>query len=214
MVSNWQPTLFSATPKPLHVALGDHGLPLLSILPPEKSESSTLWSTIHLYACMLCCSVMSDSFVAPWTVACQAPLWNFPGKNTGVGCHFLLQGIFPTHGLNLGLLQCRQILFCLSHQGSPDHRIDDAIGCTGNQWLSNVAILFPILHLGEFPFRKTEKLFHPSSCYGTEPELNFRGSKLNAASNRNEEKKARVLKDLLGVPEKQCLQLFFFFFLI
>ena len=28
-------------------------------------------------------------FVAPWTVACQAPLWNFPGKNTGVGCHYL-----------------------------------------------------------------------------------------------------------------------------
>ena len=30
--------------------------------------------------------------------------WNFPGKSTGVGCHFLLQGIFPTQGLNLGLL--------------------------------------------------------------------------------------------------------------
>ena len=29
-----------------------------------------------------------------WTVAYQAPLWNFPGKSTGVGCHFLLQGIF------------------------------------------------------------------------------------------------------------------------
>ena len=39
MVSDWQPTLFSATPKPLHVALGDHVLPLLSILPPQKSES-------------------------------------------------------------------------------------------------------------------------------------------------------------------------------
>ena len=39
-------------------------------------------------------------------------------QNTGVGCHFLLQEIFPTWGLNLGLLQCRQIL-CLSHQGSP-----------------------------------------------------------------------------------------------
>ena len=30
--------------------------------------------------------------------------WDFPGKNTGVGCHFLLQGIFPTQGLNLILL--------------------------------------------------------------------------------------------------------------
>ena len=42
-----------------------------------------------------------------------------PGKNTGVGCHALLQGIFPTQGSNLGLLHCRQILYHLSHQGSP-----------------------------------------------------------------------------------------------
>ena len=45
--------------------------------------------------------------------------WDFPGKNTGVGCHFLLWGIFPTQGLNLGLLHCRRILYILSHQGSP-----------------------------------------------------------------------------------------------
>ena len=44
----------------------------------------------------------------------------FPGKNTGVGCHFLRQGIFPTQGSNLGLLHRRQILYRLSHQGSPD----------------------------------------------------------------------------------------------
>ena len=37
-------------------------------------------------------------------------LWGSPGKNTGLGCHFLLQGIFPTLESNLGLLQCRQIL--------------------------------------------------------------------------------------------------------
>ena len=40
--------------------------------------------------------------------------WNSPGKNTGVGCHSLLQGIFPTQGSNLGLLHCRQIIYCLS----------------------------------------------------------------------------------------------------
>ena len=44
--------------------------------------------------------------------------WNSPEKNTGVGCHALLQGIFLTQGLNLGLLHCRQILYHLSHQGS------------------------------------------------------------------------------------------------
>ena len=40
-------------------------------------------------------------------------------KNTGVGCHALLQGIFPIQGLNLGLPHCRRILYHLSHQGSP-----------------------------------------------------------------------------------------------
>ena len=42
-----------------------------------------------------------------------------PGKNTRVGWHSLLQGTFPTQGSNLSLLHCRQILYCLSHQGSP-----------------------------------------------------------------------------------------------
>ena len=39
--------------------------------------------------------------------------------NTGVGSHFLLQGIFLTQGLNPALLHCRQILYLLSYQGSP-----------------------------------------------------------------------------------------------
>ena len=43
-----------------------------------------------------------------------------PGKSTRVGCHFLLQGIFPTQGSNPGLLHCRQVLYHLSHQGSPE----------------------------------------------------------------------------------------------
>ena len=42
-----------------------------------------------------------------------------PGQNTGVGSLSLLQGIFPTQGLNPGLPHCRQILYPLSHQGSP-----------------------------------------------------------------------------------------------
>ena len=45
--------------------------------------------------------------------------WGFPGKNSGVGCHFLLQGIFHTQGLNPGLPHCRQMLYPLSHKGSP-----------------------------------------------------------------------------------------------
>ena len=45
-------------------------------------------------------------------------LWDFPGRNTGVGCHFRLQGIFPTRGWNPGLLHCRRIIYHLSPQGS------------------------------------------------------------------------------------------------
>ena len=45
--------------------------------------------------------------------------WDFPGKDTGLGCHFLLQGIFPTQGSNPGLLHCRQIVYWLSYKGSP-----------------------------------------------------------------------------------------------
>jgi hypothetical protein len=41
--------------------------------------------------------------------------WDFPSKNTGVGCHFLLQEIFPTQGLNPGFLQGMQTLYSLSH---------------------------------------------------------------------------------------------------
>ena len=44
---------------------------------------------------------------------------NSPGQNTGVGSLSLLQGIFPTQGLNPGLPHCRQILYQLSHKGSP-----------------------------------------------------------------------------------------------
>ena len=49
-------------------------------------------------------------------------LWDFPDKSTGVGCHFLLQGIFLTQGSNLGLLHCRRILYQLSHQGNPYYK--------------------------------------------------------------------------------------------
>ena len=45
--------------------------------------------------------------------------WNPSGQNTGVGCHFHLQGVFLTQGLNPGLLHCRRMLYHLSYEGSP-----------------------------------------------------------------------------------------------
>ena len=55
----------------------------------------------------------------PWPWSGSSVTWDPPGKNSGVGCHFLLQGIFPILESNPGLLHCRQILYLLSHLGSP-----------------------------------------------------------------------------------------------
>ena len=52
---------------------------------------------------------------------CSPP--DLPGKDTGVDCYFLLQGIFPTQGLNSCFLHCRQILYQLSYKGSPLTRL-------------------------------------------------------------------------------------------
>ena len=69
-------------------------------------------------------AVVSDSLrphrLQPTRLLCP---WDFPGNSTGVGCHFLLQRIFPTQGSNLGLPHCRQTLYHPSHQGSPINTI-------------------------------------------------------------------------------------------
>ena len=58
-------------------------------------------------------------FATPWTVAYHLLCpWDFSGNSTGVDCHFLLQGTFPTQGSNPGLPHRRQMLYHLSHQGS------------------------------------------------------------------------------------------------
>ena len=66
------------------------------------------------------CSVLSNSFATPWTQAIRLLCpWNFSSKNTTVGCHFLLQGIFPAQGSKLCLLQWQADSLPLSHLGSP-----------------------------------------------------------------------------------------------
>ena len=79
----------------------------------------------------ICMSILSHSVVSdslqptrlqPIRILCS---WDFSGKNIGVGCHFLLQGIFLTQGSNLCLLHLphsRQLLYLLIHLGSPGNR--------------------------------------------------------------------------------------------
>ena len=110
----------------------------LSIIPPPSSNTApkaglklniqktkiTAPSPItsrQIYACLcVSCSVVSSSLqphrLQPTRLLCP---WNIPGKNTGVGRHFLLQWIFPVQGSNPGIPHCRQILYNLSYQGSP-----------------------------------------------------------------------------------------------
>ena len=83
-----------------------------------SAQTHSAFAVGHTYMCLVAqlCSTLCDS------MDCSLPdspvHVDSPGKNTGVGCHALLQGIFPTQGLNPGLPHCRWILHCLSHQGS------------------------------------------------------------------------------------------------
>ena len=80
------------------------------------------WSEWQHSTCSHCpveCAMLLSHFSCVWLfvtlcmTACQIPHpWDSPGKNIGMGCHFLLQGIFPTQGWNLSLPHCRQIPYC------------------------------------------------------------------------------------------------------
>ena len=73
--------------------------------------------------CIVLCLVTQSCLTLCDHIDCSPPgslvHGDSQGKNTGVGCHARLQGIFPTQGLNPRLPHCRQILYHLSHQGSP-----------------------------------------------------------------------------------------------
>ena len=84
---------------------------------------SQKFSVLGLYFPSECESIshpiVSDSLQLHGTVACQAPLsMEFSRQEYWSGCHFLLQRIFPTQGVNPGLPHCRQRLYYLSYQGS------------------------------------------------------------------------------------------------
>ena len=78
-----------------------------------RRESWTIQKAVQCQSCPTLCNPKNCS--PPGSSAHG----DSPGKNTEVGCHALLQGIFPTQGLNPGLLHCRQIPDLLSHQGIP-----------------------------------------------------------------------------------------------
>ena len=77
-----------------------------------SSQNKNNANPLGIMDTMLLCSsyLMSDSFAIPQTVPCRPLcLWDFPGRNTGVGCHFFLPGIFLTQGSNQVSYISRQI---------------------------------------------------------------------------------------------------------
>ena len=113
----------------------------LRITPPHTSCCSPVWRRKKLdpILCWPKCGEVSlsppcaDPQLCPTLSTPARQPWDFPGKNTGVGCHFLLQGIFPTQGPNLGLRYCRQTLYHLSY----------GLNVIGKAKQHNILSLFP-----------------------------------------------------------------------
>ena len=79
----------------------------------HKASSVCVCVCVCARACVRACTHMLRCLtlrntMEPTRLLCP---WNSPGKNTGASCHFLLQGIFPTQRLNLGLLHIRQMFY-------------------------------------------------------------------------------------------------------
>ena len=98
---------------------------LNSGIPKEGNEDpSTYLRGTRVCVCVCVCVLVTQSCLTLCDPMHCSPAsllspWDSPSKSTGVGCHSLLRGIFMTLRSNPGLLHCRQILYHLSHQGSP-----------------------------------------------------------------------------------------------
>ena len=78
-------------------------------------------TSMCVHACSVaksCSTICDPTACSPARLLCP---WDFPGEDNGVGCQFLLQGIFLTQGLNLCLLHWRVDSLQLSHPESPHH---------------------------------------------------------------------------------------------
>ena len=104
----------------IHVGVGQKPIQYGKVITLQL-KTNQLKNILDRQKPFLFCNIQSISlvclFVTPWTVACSLLCpWDFPGKNTGMGSHFLLHGIIPIQGSNphfLCLPHCRQILYSL-----------------------------------------------------------------------------------------------------
>ena len=117
---------------------------------------------------------MSDSLqpqgLQPTGLLCP---WDSLGKNTGVGCHALLQGIFLTQGSNSGLPHCKRILYHLSHQGSLSAGNAELEGVTNHQddsWPNQDSRRYQKLEC----WAQTKMMISPALTLMTGPEVEGR----------------------------------------
>ena len=87
----------------------------------QRHFSLRVRECLVVHSCLILCDLMDCS---PRGSSAHG---DAPGKNTGVGCHALLQGVFPTQGLNPGLLHCRWILYHLSQPGRVREKGQDSL---------------------------------------------------------------------------------------
>ena len=128
-------------------------------------------------------------FATPWTVALQASPWDFPSNDTGVSCHFLPWGIFPTQESNPCLLPCRQTIYCWSHQGRPlcmqKWRIDtkfslwETYGRLMVGFMVSIFFSFPVC-MFHFPSINIQKKKLESRCESVIPWFMARGGGVEA----------------------------------
>ena len=129
---------------------------LTAIPPPTLSQSTGLWAFVKqqilncypFYMCCLLCLVAQSCLTLCDPTDCSPPGFfvhgDSPGTNTGIGCIGLLQGIFPTQGLNPAILHDRRILYHVRHRGSPSilHVVVYMFPC---YWLNSSHALLPPL---------------------------------------------------------------------
>ena len=160
--------MLSKNQEPLKIGHVSHGLPSLYRFEVKWSESHSVVSD----------SLQSHGLYSPW---------NSPGQNTGGGSLSFLQGIFPTQGLNPGLLHCRQILYQLSHQWS--------LPPVKRNVLSPVRTLFPprLLNLQPQPAPTTHSSQGKLKNYEILFQVHLKSSTINFQDNH-----------IISVPSGMC----------
>ena len=131
--------------------------------------------------------------------------WNSPSKNTEMGCHSLLQGIFPSQGSNPCFLLCRQILYHLSHQES-----DQCPYKKDSRELPHPFCL--VRHIGKRAFCELESALLESACILNSPaprtitntRLQFIRYPVYNIFLQQAEKTVRLKRLTKDFPRKEC----------